>query len=110
MNRTISTRTIIALLACLMIGWAFVAVPVVHKHQPTQQVPLQDYDASCCFLKAGKVSSGNTSQYALVCVYMLLLLFFIALQPPVGRCVEENVAVRSIFTKRVTPPRAPPTR
>jgi hypothetical protein len=109
MNRIISTRTIIALLACLMVGWAFTAVPLVHKHQPTQQVPLQDYDASCCFLKSGKIYSGNASQYALVSVYMLsLLLFFITLQPLFGRLAQEDVPVRIIFTRKATPPRAPP--
>ncbi len=85
------------------------SLPVVHKHQTTQQVPLQDYDAACCFLKAGKISAGNSSQYALVSVYMLsLLLFFIALQPLVLRRVEETIPVRSIYTRKVTPPRAPP--
>jgi hypothetical protein len=108
MNRAISTRSIIALLACLMVGWAFVSLPVVHKHQPAQQVPLQDYDASCCFLKAGKISSGNASQYALVSVCMLSVLLFIALQPLVGRLAQEDVPLRSIFTRKVTPPRAPP--
>ena len=94
-----------------MIGWAFMAAPFVHKHQPTQHVPLQNYDASCCFLKSGKIFSGKSNQHALVSVYMLsLLLFFIALQPLVERLAEADVPIRSIFTKRVTPPRAPPTR
>ncbi len=106
MSQTISTRTIIALLACLMIGWAFVAVPVVHKHQPTQQVPLQDYDASCSFIKSEKVSQGTISQYLMACV--CLLLFFITLRPLVERLAHADVPIRSIFTKKVTPPRAPP--
>jgi hypothetical protein len=106
MSRNISTRTIVALLACLMVGWAFTAVPLVHKHQPTQQVPLQDYDASCSFIKSEKVSQGTTTQHLAVCVF--LLLFFTTLQPLVERLAQADVPIRSIFTKKVTPPRAPP--
>ena len=50
-----TSRIIIALLTCLMLGCAFVAVPFVHKHSLAEQVPLQDYDASCFFVKAEKV-------------------------------------------------------
>jgi len=106
MNRTISPRTIVALFACIMLGCAFVAAPFVHKHEPTQQVPLQDYDASCSFIKSEKVSQATTTQHLAVCV--LLLLFFIPLQPLVERLAQADVPIRSIFTKKVTPPRAPP--
>jgi hypothetical protein len=106
MNRTISTRTIIALFACIMIGWAFAVVPLVHKHESTQQVPLQDYDASCSFIKCEKFSQGTTTQYLPACV--CLLLFFVTLQQLVERLAQADVPIRSIFTKKVTPPRAPP--
>lgn len=98
-------------MACLALGCAFVAVPVVHKHAPTQQVPLQEYDASCCFLKAGKIFSGKSSQFTLAGMYVVpLLLFFMTLQPVVRLRIESDAAIRSIFTRKVAPPRAPPAR
>ena len=105
--RDSTKRKSIALLACIVLGCAFVAVPVVHKHAPTQQVPLQEYDASCFFVKAEKNSVRGPSQQMMVCI--ALLLFFTVLLPLVERRTEADIPVRSLFTRNVTPPRAPPS-
>jgi len=96
----------IALFSCMMLFCAFAAAPLVHKHSVTEQVPLKDYDASCSFVKAEKGSSGAASQVLLVCVS--LSIFFIASQPLVMRCTDDGMTVRSIFTRKVQTPRAPP--
>lgn len=103
-----TSRSIIALLTCLMLGCAFVAVPFVHKHSLTEQVPLKDYDASCFFVKAEKSFAGGPSQVLVACVGLLLL--FMALQPLVQRCPDTAAPTRSIFTRTVQSPRAPPAR
>jgi hypothetical protein len=89
-------------------GSAFFVVPYVHKHAPNQQVPLQDYDASCYFAKAEKNSVRAPSQQLLACVS--LLLFVTVLVPLIERRTEAVIQVRSLFTRRVQPPRAPPFR
>lgn len=98
----------IALLACIVLGCAFVVVPLVHKHAPTQHVPLEDYDASCYFAKAEKNSVRAPSQQIVACV--VFLLFVTVLLPFVERSTEEDIPVRSLFTRNVQPPRAPPQR
>jgi len=99
---------IIALVACIVLGSAFFVVPYVHKHVATQQVPLQDYDASCYFAKAEKNSVRAPSQQMMVCV--AFLLFFTVLLPLIERRTEAHISVRSLFTRNVQPPRAPPQR
>jgi hypothetical protein len=108
MKKKTTTRTITAVLACLVLGCAFFAVPVVHKHVPTQQVPLQDYDASCYFAKAEKNSLRGPSQQVMVCV--AFLLFFTVILPFIERRTEVDISVRSLFTRNVQSPRAPPQR
>jgi hypothetical protein len=90
----------------MMLSCAFIAAPLVHKHFPSHQSAANDYDASCVFVKAEKSSSGAQSQPLLAC--MCQLLFFIALQPLVSRRTDTAEAVRSIFTRKVQTPRAPP--
>ena len=102
-------RKIIALLMCIVLGSAFFVVPYVHKHaSTTQQVPLEDYDASCYFVKAEKNSVRAPSPQTMVCVS--LLLFFTILLPFIERRTEADILVRSLFTRNVQPPRAPPRR
>jgi hypothetical protein len=109
MKTNTTTRMIIALVACIVLGSAFFVVPYVHKHaSTTQQVPLQDYDASCYFVKAEKNSFRAPSQQVMVCVSFLL--FFTVLLPLIERRTEKVISVRSIFTRNVQPPRAPPQR
>ncbi|MBN2106862.1 MAG: hypothetical protein JW832_05495 [Deltaproteobacteria bacterium] len=106
MQTKLSARIIIALFSCAMLLCAFAAAPLMHKHSATEQVPLQDYDASCSFVKAEKGSAGTQTQNLLACIS--LLIFFIALQPLVMRRIDDGMAVRSIFTRKVQTPRAPP--
>jgi len=102
-----TTRMITALVACLVLASAFFIVPYVHKHAATtQQVPLQDYDASCYFVKAEKISVRAPSQQVVACV--VFLLFVTVMLPFVERRTEVNIPVRSLFTRNVQPPRAPP--
>jgi hypothetical protein len=108
MNRNIAIRTLTAVVACLVLGSAFFIAPYVHKHTPTQQVPLQDYDASCYFVKAEKNSMRGPSQQFLACA--AVLLFFTVLLPCVERRSEKVILVRSLFTRKVQSPRAPPSR
>jgi len=108
MKMKITTRMIIALVACLVLGSAFFVVPYVHKHVPTQQVPLQDYDASCYFVKAEKNSVRGPSQQVVACV--VFLLFVTVLLPFIERRTEAHIPVHSLFTRNVQPPRAPPQR
>jgi len=100
------TRIVIALFSCMMLFCAFAAAPLVHKHSATEKVPLQDYDASCSFVKAEKGSTAAPTQHLLACVS--LLIFFIALQPLVMRRTDDGMTVRGLFTRKVQPPRAPP--
>lgn len=100
------TRIIVALITCIALGCAFAAAPLVHKHMPTQQVPLKDYDASCSFLKAEKGTAGGSAQLLVACVGLLLM--FLAAQPVIGRRYETAAPACSIFTRKVQPPRAPP--
>ena len=106
MNTT--TRMITALVVCIVFGSAFFVVPYVHKHASTQQVPLQDYDASCYFVKAEKNSFRAPSQQMTLCVALLLL--FTILLPFIERRTEADILVRSLFSRNVQPPRAPPYR
>jgi hypothetical protein len=101
-------RKIIALLSCIVLGSAFFVVPYVHNHASTQQVPLQDYDASCFFVKAEKNSFRAPSQQMTLCV--ALLLFFTILLPFIERRTEADILVRSLFSRNVQSPRAPPHR
>jgi len=108
MKMNATARVVTALIACLVFGSAFFVAPYVHKHAPTQQVPLQEYDASCYFVKAEKNSLRAPSQQLVACV--ALLLFFTFLLPCIGRRPETVILVRSLFTRTVQPPRAPPSR
>ena len=108
MNKKTTIRMITALIACLVFAGAFFVVPYVHKHDATEQVPLQEYDASCFFAKAEKNSVRAPSQQLVACV--ALLLFFTILLPFVGRRTETVILVRSVSTRTVQPPRAPPSR
>lgn len=100
------TRIIVALLTCIVLGCAFAAAPLVHKHMPTEQVPLKDYDATCSFIKAEKGAAGGLCQLLVACVGLLLM--FLAPQPVIGRRYETAAPAYSIFTRKVQPPRAPP--
>jgi hypothetical protein len=100
------TRIVIALFSCMMLFCAFAAAPLVHKHSATEKVPLQDYDASCSFVKAEKGSTVAPAQHLLACV--CLITFFIVLQPLVLRRTDDGMTVHSIFTRTVHTPRAPP--
>ncbi|MBN2107887.1 MAG: hypothetical protein JW832_10725 [Deltaproteobacteria bacterium] len=109
MQNTSRTRIkLIAFFACMMFVCAFAAAPLVHKHSATEQVPLQDYDASCSFVKAEKGSAGGPTQQLLACFCLLLL--FIPLQHIVVRRRDAAAPVLSIFTRKVQAPRAPPAR
>jgi hypothetical protein len=109
MQMNTTTRMITALVACIVLGSAFFVVPYIHKHaSTTQQVPLEDYDASCYFVKAEKNSVRAPSQQTMVCVS--LLLFFTMMLPFIERRTEADISVRSFFTRNVQPPRAPPYR
>ena|GEM_PF-1112489 len=109
MKTNTTIRMITALVVCIVFGSAFFVVPYIHKHaSTTQQVPLQDYDASCYFVKAEKNSVQAPSQQMMLCVS--LLLFFTILLPFIERRTETDILVRSLFTRNVQPPRAPPYR
>ena len=108
MNRKTTIRMITALVACLVFGSAFFVAPYVHKHEATQQVPLQDYDASCHFVQAEKNTVRAPSQQIVACV--VFLLFVTVLLPHIERRKEADIPVRSLFTRKVQPPRAPPLR
>ena len=108
MNKKTAIRTLTALIVCIVFGTAFFVVPFVHKHDATQLVPLEEYDASCFFAKAEKNSVRAPSQQLVACV--ALLLFFTILLPFVGRRTETVILVRSVSTRTVQPPRAPPSR
>jgi hypothetical protein len=109
MNRKTTIRMITVLVACIVLGSAFFVAPYVHHHdEATQQVPLQDYDASCNFVKAEKNSMRAPSQQIVACV--VFLLFVTVLLPITRRRKEADIPVRSLYTRNVQPPRAPPLR
>jgi hypothetical protein len=109
MKKKTTVSMITALVACIVLSSAFFVVPYVHKHASTaQQVPLQDYDASCYFAKAEKISVRTPSPQIVACV--VFLLFVTVLLPFIERRTEANIPVRSLFTRNVQPPRAPPRR